>query len=276
LCLKQIKEAKERYPQLETLDITDDCPTFDISRFKTFLKMLSSMNTGCELVIDNVRANLLDEEMIQLYIAAGGKNICLGTETGDPEIFKTVNKGESLQNILDAAKLIRQYGLVLGLCFVIGLPGDNLKRHRKSLALAKALKPDYIFWNMCIPWPGTPVHQWYKTHGTIGDLRNFSTLVDPKGDFKTPVCATREFPRKDRIRAWLVANMETHCYFKRVRDVGKLFLLSLRYGLLRSFVTYFGRCFVPLLLARFKSIFERTIASLLWGKRGLSAVEEEK
>jgi anaerobic magnesium-protoporphyrin IX monomethyl ester cyclase len=258
-CLHEIAKAKRSYPQLEVIDITDDCPTFDKLRFKNFLRILAQANIGCELVIDNMRANLLDEEMLRLYVAAGGKNICLGAESGHPEVFRTVNKGESLDDIVQAARLIRKYRLILGLCFVIGLPGDNLKRHAKSMALAKALKPDYVFWNMCIPWPGTEVHRWYQMHGYVADLRNFSTLIDPHGRFREPVAYATDFSIRDRVRAWLMANLETHRYFRDPRDSWAVLLLSLKYKTYKSFGIYFFTCLIPEVLTRLAGKFKRSV-----------------
>ena len=85
-----------------------------------------------------------DEEMLGLYAAAGGEAVCLGVESGDREVFKRIGKGESLRDIVETARLIRKNGLKLGLCFVIGLPGDNLQRHRPSMTPANVLKLDYI------------------------------------------------------------------------------------------------------------------------------------
>jgi anaerobic magnesium-protoporphyrin IX monomethyl ester cyclase len=266
-CLNQIIEAKRRHPNIETITITDDCPTFDKERFKRFLRALKEANTGCELWVDNMRANLIDEEMIQLYVAAGGRNVCLGVETGDPEVFKLVQKGESLEDIVEAAKLVREYGLALGLCFVIGLPRDNLQRHACSVRLAKSLKPDYVFWNMCIPWPGTEVHRWYEAHGEIRDLRNFSTLIDPRANFNDPIASSADFPKGDRIKAWLVANMETHNYFRNPRDTRKLLSLALRYRIYQSFVVYFARCLLPKVAVYSRYILRRI------GWRGLQVIQ---
>ncbi len=244
-CIEQITEVKRRYPSIRTVVITDDCPTFDKTRFKRFLRLFGERNLGVDLGIDNVRANLIDEEMIQLYLSAGGKNICMGVESGHPDIFNKINKGESLDEIIKSAHLIREHGLSLGLCFVIGLPGDNLNRHAYSMRLAKKLKPDYIFWNICIPWPGSEVYQWYRTHGDIGDLRNFSTLIDPNVNFREPVAISSEFSKKDRIRAWLMANLETHGYLREPHNIWKLLSLTYRYGLYRSFAIYFVKYFLP-------------------------------
>ena len=236
LCVRQIIEAKKRYPNIRTISITDDVPTINKNRFKEFLKMLKNANLDCELTVDNVRADLIDEEMIGLYVSAGGQNICLGVESGHPEVFEMTHKGESLEKIAVAAKLIRKHGLTLGMCFVIGLPGDNLKRHMASLRFAKTLKPDYAFWNMCVPWPFTEVRQWYEKNGTIGELRNFSTLIDPMVNYQSPPAFTAQFPPEDRIKAWLMANMQT--YWFDIRSLGKLAREAARYGLYRPLLIF--------------------------------------
>ncbi len=145
LCLNQIIEAKRRHPNIKVITITDDCPMVDKEHFKQFLLMFRQANTGCKLMIDNIRANLIDEEIIKLYAKAGGQHICLGAESGHPEVFKLINKGESLEDIRRTAELVRKNNLSLGLCFVIGLPGDKLKLHLSSIKFAKSLKPYYIF-----------------------------------------------------------------------------------------------------------------------------------
>ena len=138
------------------------------------------------------------------------------------------------------------------MCFVIGLPGDTLERHKDSVRLAKRLKPDYIFWNMCVPWPGTAIRKWFDQNGEVGEIRNFSTLIDPRVNFKEPVASSHCFPRKDRVKAWLGANMETHSYFLNPRDVGKIMVLTVRYRLYKAFIVYFVRSFVPGLLEYLK------------------------
>ena len=258
-CLNQIVEAKSRYPSIKTVIITDDCPSFDKNRLKRFLRMFREANIGCELGIDNIRADLIDEEMIQLYVAASGLNLCFGVETGHPEALKLARKGESLEDTIKAANLAHKYGLRLGLCFVIGLPEDNLERHSYSMRLAKRLKPNYVFWNMCIPWPGTEVNEWYQVHGEIGDMRNFSTLIDSRIGFKDPVSSSVDFSKEDRIKAWLMANMETHNYFINVRDMPKLVSLAHKYGLYQSLAIYFKRYFLMKLRNAFLKIFPRKV-----------------
>lgn len=210
LCMDQIIQAKKRNPNINTITITDDCPSFNKERFKQFLIMFAEKNIDSTITIDNVRADLIDEEMLKLYVKAGGQNICLGVESGNPEVFKLVNKGEPIDKIIDAARLIHKYNLELGLCFVIGLPEDTLERQRDSIKLAKDLKADYIYWNMCIPWRGTEIYKWFIKNGEVEDARNFSTLIDSRINFKKPPAWSPLFTKEDRIKAWLMANLETY------------------------------------------------------------------
>lgn len=244
-CLAQIVAATRRYPSIRKISITDDCPMIEKALFKAFLKDLAAADLHCELCIDNVRANFIDEELLELLRRAGGRNICLGVESGDPDVFEMVNKGQTLQQIEAAARLVKKFNLMLGLCFVIGLPGDTLRRHRNSVVLARRLRPDYVFWNMCIPWPGTPNYEWFKKNGVIGDPRNVSTLVDPRAQFSAPTAATKEFPLDDRIKAWLGANLSTHKYFNNPRIAGRVFMLALQYRLYREYLWYVVHCLIP-------------------------------
>jgi len=246
LCMDQIVQAKKRYPDINIITITDDCPSFNKERFKQFLVMFAEKNIDAIITIDNVRADLIDEEMLKLYVQAGGQNICLGTESGDPEVFKLVNKGESIEKIIDAAKLIRKYNLELGLCFVIGLPEDTLERHMNSIKLAKDLKADYIFWNMCIPWRGTEIHKWFNENGEVEDVRNFSTLIDSRINFKEPPAWSPLFTKEDRIKAWLMANLETYTIqiisWNNLRsfpdNTFKLIRLAIQYRIYNSLLIY--------------------------------------
>jgi hypothetical protein len=239
-CVREIVEAKNRFPCLRVVSITDDCPTYDKERFKTFLRLFAKAGTGCSLTVDNMRADAIDDEMLALYKAAGGINICLGVESRDPLVFGKLSKGESLERIEEAVELVKKHGLSLGMCFVIGLPEDNMERHLRSVRFAKRAGPDYVFWNMCVPWPGTQVHRWYLEHGTVGDPRNFSTLIDPHLNFSDPPCESPGFPKHSMVRAWLMANMETHDYFS-LRDLPKMLGLVIRYRLFLSFFHFLSR-----------------------------------
>lgn len=235
VCLDEICRAKETHPHIRQVTVTDDCPAFNPARFKEFMRRLAARRFNCKLTVANIRARDIDEEFVALYKAAGGAEVCIGVESGDPEVFALIDKGETLDDIRTAAALIRRGGLALGMCFVIGLPGDNPLRHRTSVAFAKAVGPDYVFWNMYIAWPGTRAWEWYSQHGRIGDIRGFSTLLDEEVRYARPPVDSPEFTAEDRIRAWLYANLETYNIPLRLPTLARLAKDVWRFRLTRSF-----------------------------------------
>ncbi|AFM23494.1 B12-binding domain-containing radical SAM protein [Desulfomonile tiedjei] len=262
-CLEEIIAARSEFPAISNIVITDDCPGYDSLRLKQFLRLMAQSCQGVRLYIDNMRADIVDEELLELYVAAGGENICLGAESGHPEVFKKVHKGESLEKIRAAAGLVKKHNLLLGLCFIIGLPGDTPERHYHSVRFARSLEPDYCYWNMVVPWPGTAVYKWYEENGTVEDQRNFTTLVNDRAQFDSPICDSREFPKRELIRAWLIANMETHDLLVNPIALPKIMYLSIKYRILGSFLAYCIRLLRS--PSKFMAFINRGI-QIRWGK----------
>lgn len=242
LCVDELEHAKKEYPHLEYVKIVDDAPTIDIVRFKNFLKEYISRGINLKMTIDNVRADNIDGEFIELAKAAGNNNLCIGVESGNEEVFKEVNKGETLDEVKRAASLIKAGGLALGLCFVIGLPHDNIKRVKDSINLSKELKADFIFWNMVHPMDRTKVMEWFKENGArIYDTRNYTSYDAPSLRVQEPVVATRDFSRYSRKRAYFIAAVETEQYPATPREFLLLFTGAFKYNYLWGVTKAFSR-----------------------------------
>jgi len=276
-CINEIVEAKKNYPNINHFTVTDDLPTWNRKRFNKFLQMFKDAETGCELSMSNTRADAIDDDMMRLYKDVGGTNVCLGVESGHPEVFRLANKGEKLEKIVEGAKIVRKAGLTLGVNFVIGLPGDNWENHKESIRFAKSLHPNYIFWNLCLPWPETKVHEWYSKNGKIDDVRDFSTLIDSNADFEWPTCSSPSFSKMDMVRAWLMANFETNSYFSCTYKGGllKILKLCIKYRIYKSFFVFMFKIYPKILfrkinLDRLKSFIKAKFPSFYYKLRVLT------
>ena len=227
-------------PSVVALNLSDDCPTGRAEHFKEFLRLLIAADLKLGLVINNMRADRVDAELVELSRRAGAASLCLGAEHGNPEVFALVNKGETLDDIRRAAGLIKAGGLELGLCFVIGLPGDTYERHQDSVRLARELAPPLIYWNMAHPFPGTEMHRWFVEHGaSLDPPRTYTSYDNHSLRSVEPVVATPEFSKWERRRAYFLAVVETDQYVMNWRAPADLIAGALRYRLplpaLRSF-----------------------------------------
>lgn len=231
-CLDELVQNLPKFPKVRAVRISDDCPTAKPERFKEFLRLLADMNLGLPVGVDNLRADLLDAELVQLLKRANSLLLCLGVESGNPEVFAMVNKGETHEDIRRAAMLIKQAGLQLGLCFVIGLPGDNPQRHQDSIRLARELQPTLIFWNLAHPFPGTDMHQWFVEHGAEIDPPRAYTSYDTHQLFcPEPTVSTSDFTKRQRRKAYLQAVLETDQYSFNRWAPWHLVRVALKYGL---------------------------------------------
>jgi tRNA A37 methylthiotransferase MiaB len=212
-CLDEIAAAAGRKRTLREIRIVDDCPTFDLDRFKAFLREYKKRAIGLPLHIDNLRADRIDKEMLDLLKKIGVDHICIGVETGNPRVFEAIHKGETLDEIVRAARLIKRRGLRLYTCFIVGLPEATPETERDSIRLARSLKPDWIYWNLFQPHQGTAARIWFEKHGRVYDEEGKSSLMDLGLTPAEAPCDTPEFSAEKRIRMHLSAALATGAYW---------------------------------------------------------------
>jgi radical SAM superfamily enzyme YgiQ (UPF0313 family) len=114
-CINELLEAKRKLLNLELVIIYDDNPMVKKEHIKEMLELYIANNIDLPLTIINTRADALDEEIIMLLKKARCQSIALGVESGHPEVFKRIDKGETLEDIKGAAKLIKNINFFMSL-----------------------------------------------------------------------------------------------------------------------------------------------------------------
>jgi len=169
----ELLQAKENY-QMSSFEIMDDNFTFDIDRAKKICRLIikKKLNLGwwCH---NGLRADKLDQELLDLMKKAGCRSIALGIESGDDDVFNKINKGESLSDIVKAIKMIKRAGMKCVGYFIVGLPGDSVDSTKRSVRHQRSLRLSDYKYNMLIPYPGTRVWDIVKEKGRL--------LIDIKG-----------------------------------------------------------------------------------------------
>ena len=232
--IAELNEAKEKYKGIKKIEIIDDNPAFKPEHFKEFLVRFSEMNDGWEIVVDNMRADNIDAEMARLLEKANCRSVCFGVEHGNPEMFKSVNKGETLEDIREASKVVKKTTMKLGMCFVIGLPGDSFKKTKDSIKFAKENNADFMFWNVLVPHCGTKVRKWFEENGRIYNDRDFSPNIEDAIYTNSPVCDCDDFPKEEMLRAHFYAVLTTNNYWLNKRNRKYVIKTALKYGFFRQ------------------------------------------
>ena len=84
----------------------------------------------------STRPDYINPEVLAMLNANGVKTIELGVQSMDEEVLRKAGRGHTVEDVREAATMIKEGGFVLGLQMMIGLPGDTFE---KSLQTAKEI-----------------------------------------------------------------------------------------------------------------------------------------
>ena len=88
---------------------------------------------------DYINTQILD--LLRLYSV---DIIELGVQSFDDKVLSLSNRGHTVEQTLDACRLVKEKGFALGIQLMIGLPGDSRETAQKTALKTISLKPDFI------------------------------------------------------------------------------------------------------------------------------------
>lgn len=153
----------------------------DHPNFKDIMQRL--IERGFNVSPSSLRADSLDEELVELLKMGNVKTITLAPETASQELAEFLRKETSFEDIKRAVEICAGKFEKLKLYYMIGIPQESIEDVRKISEQANELKkfiPNVeISVNPLVPKPHTPL-QWLKFggEGGITELRRKIELLD--------------------------------------------------------------------------------------------------
>ena len=158
------------HPKCTIISIIDDAFTQDLEHAKEFLREYIRREYPYQMSVFNVRADYIDDEFLGLLKQTGVETLAVGIESGDPEVFRMLRKGEKLETIATAVRMIQKAGITPWLNMVIGLPGDTIEAHRRSIDwILQFDQPRIVQWLIFTPFRSTPAYDYFVENGDIED-----------------------------------------------------------------------------------------------------------
>lgn len=155
----------------QEIGILDDSANIDRKRLQRLSELLvkEGLHKKAQWVmINGIRANLADVELLGAMKQAGCKRVAFGVETGDEDILESIDKRVTHDQIRTAFKNAKKVGLETVGFFIIGLPGDTEETMEKTIQFACELDPLVANFSMMTPYPGTKV--WEQVHRNGGRM----------------------------------------------------------------------------------------------------------
>ncbi len=122
------------------------------------------------------RADLVNEKTARALAGAGCKTVWLGAESGSQKILDAMDKGDTVEDIYNAARLLRANGIEVGFFLQFGYPGETWDDVQKTLKMVRECAPDDIGISVSYPLPGTKFFERVKLE--LGDKQNWVDSED--------------------------------------------------------------------------------------------------
>ena len=231
--IEELFYAKEKYKSTK-FEILDDDFTLSVPRAKEICQKMIDEKVNMEWSCPNgIRADRLDEELLDLMKTSGCKSITIGIESLVPEVFDKINKKEKIEQIENAIQLAKKKKIKINGFFIIGLLGSTFELDKKSLDRALKLGLNGALWNILVPYPKTQV---YDEVINNPDVKFLSSWEEGFHFGKKPkvVFETKEYNKQERIKMFYLANLRFNNYsifvdnedpfYKKVYDIVKIIL----------------------------------------------------
>lgn len=117
----------------------------DIKLQKVFLNIVKNYKKKGQIhrIRLSTRPDYIDKERLNLLKESEVDTIELGVQSLDDEVLKRSLRGHTVEDVIKAVKLIKQYNFKIGLQMMIGLVGDTKDRALMTGFKIVKLKPDF-------------------------------------------------------------------------------------------------------------------------------------
>jgi len=110
------------------------------------------------------RPDWAKETHVDHMLSMGVTRVELGVQNPDDEIYRLVGRKHSVQDVIDATRIMKDAGLKIVYHLMPGLPGSNPEKDLqafKEIFTNPAFKPDMIKIYPCLVLKGTKAYEWY-------------------------------------------------------------------------------------------------------------------
>ncbi len=97
------------------------------------------------------------KETYRKLYEAGARACLLRFETANPELFRKMRPGTSLEERLGLIRYAKELGYVIATGFISGLPGETVDDTVENIMLSRSLAPHMYSFGPLVPTSGTPL-----------------------------------------------------------------------------------------------------------------------
>lgn len=163
--IRRFPKTEEVYFEVETIGINPDFVINLCSKLEEFNSKIKKLTYGVNL---RVTPQLDYDKLFKSFKKANFKFINIGLESGSQRVReKILKRYYSNQDIINAVKLAKGYGLQVNLFVMIGLPDETLEDFKESVECCRICQPEGIYYGIFFPYQGTELYNYCEKNGLL-------------------------------------------------------------------------------------------------------------
>lgn len=111
----------------------------------------------------STRPDMVDEEKLGLLVDSGFEELEIGCQSLDDPVLEASGRGHTVKDVVEACRLVRGFGLRLGIQLMPGLPSEDLASFVTTVKRSAALKPHAARIYPTVVMAGTRLEGLYRT-----------------------------------------------------------------------------------------------------------------
>lgn len=170
---EEIKEVVKKYPEVETIYLEVETIGINKEWAIELCSKLRQLNTTLSEPLSfgvnlRITPNADLEELFTEFKKSNFSFINIGLESGSERVRREIlNRYYSNEDIINAVKLARKYGLKVHFYNMIGIPGETLADFKETVRINRFCQPDFHYTSIFYPYPGTALHALCRKQGLL-------------------------------------------------------------------------------------------------------------
>jgi len=144
------------------LDAITETNSSSLEEAKKLAETSKRRNVGITV---ETRPDWAKEEHVDHMLGMGVTRVELGVQNIYDDIYKLVNRGHTVQDVIDATRILKDSGLKVVYHMMPGLPGSNFERDLEAFKIIfsdSRFKPDMLKIYPCLVLKGTKAYEWWR------------------------------------------------------------------------------------------------------------------
>lgn len=213
--IEELKFLKQKFSNIRSIEFFDD--TFILN--KRWLKeFAASYQAHIRIPFRcNVRADLINSEIVQILKKAGCYMVNMAIETGNESLrIKILNKTITDSQLINAFAFLKEADIKVYAHNMIGIPYETVEDVKKTIRLNKTLQVDDLQCGIFYPFPKTELYKLCKARRWISNRRTLAlNALDAKTILNLPSISSKDVVYYHRIFKSEVQGKILHSLFFR-------------------------------------------------------------